>query len=262
MTMRTKLIAGNWKMNKDIHETALLVEDLKTKLSPYGSEQLPVEILICPPFTSLVIAKMMIKESPIVLGAQNMSQYEDGAYTGEVSGKMLKSIGCLYVILGHSERRQYFKESNELINAKAKQALKQDLTPIICVGETLEEREAGVTEDIIKTQVKGVLQDLTADQVAKVVIAYEPVWAIGTGKNATPEQANQVHKFIRKLVGQMYTWAAAEKLIIQYGGSMNDKNAADLLTQSDIDGGLIGGASLKADVFGTIITAGINAMKG
>ncbi len=260
--MRTKLIAGNWKMNKDIHESATLVEQLKSQTILEQGENLAVKVIICPPFTSLVIAKMMIKDAPIKLGAQNMSQHEEGAYTGEVSAKMLKSIGCEYVILGHSERRQYFKESNELINTKAKQALKNELTPIICVGETLEEREAGVTEEIIKTQIKGVLNEMTSDQVGKVIIAYEPVWAIGTGKTATTEQANQVHKFIRKLVGQLYSWAVAEKLIIQYGGSMNDKNALELLSQSDIDGGLIGGASLKADAFAAIITAAVNAMKG
>lgn len=249
-------------MNKDIHETATLVEQLKNSITPtIQNSNTPVDILICPPFTSLVIAKMMIKEVPLKLGAQNMSQHEEGAYTGEVSAKMLKSIGCDYVILGHSERRQYFKETNELINAKSKQALKHGLTPIICVGETLEEREAGVTEDIIKTQVKGVLSEMTSDEVAKCVIAYEPVWAIGTGKTATPEQANQVHQFIRKLVGQLYSWTVAEKLIIQYGGSMNDKNAAELLSQSDIDGGLIGGASLKADAFAAIVLAGMEVAK-
>lgn len=260
--MRKKLIAGNWKMNKDIHETAVLVDALKTQLFNYSQSQLLIDVLICPPFTSLVVAKTLTKDCPIIVGAQNMSQQEEGAYTGEVSAKMLTAIGCEYVILGHSERRQYFKESNELINAKAKQALKHGLTPIICVGETLEEREAGVTEEIIKTQVKGVLQELSSEQVEKVVIAYEPVWAIGTGKTATTEQANQVHKFIRKLVGQLYSWAVADKLIIQYGGSMNDKNAFELLSQSDIDGGLIGGASLKADAFMTIIQAGERAMKG
>ncbi|MBI5217287.1 MAG: triose-phosphate isomerase [Ignavibacteriae bacterium] len=258
--MRKKLIAGNWKMNKDIHETATLVDALKSQLLNYSTTQL-LDVLICPPFTSLVIASTLVKDSQIKLGAQNMSQHEEGAYTGEVSAKMLKSVGCEYVILGHSERRQYFKETNELINAKAKQALKHGLTPILCVGETLEEREAGVTEDIIKTQVKGVLQELTSEQVENVVIAYEPVWAIGTGKTATTEQANQVHKFIRKLVGQLYSWTVAGKLLIQYGGSMNDKNAAELLSQSDIDGGLIGGASLKADAFTTIVKAGMEVGK-
>ncbi len=249
-------------MNKDIHETASLVEGLKNSINPLlQHSNTPIEVLVCPPFTSLVIASTLLKDTSLKLGAQNMSHHEDGAYTGEVSAKMLKSVGCEYVILGHSERRQYFKETNELINAKAKQAFKHGLTPILCVGETLEEREAGVTEDIIKTQVKGILHELTSEQVEKVVIAYEPVWAIGTGKTATTEQANQVHKFIRKLVGQLYSWTVAEKLIIQYGGSMNDKNAAELLSQSDIDGGLIGGASLKADAFATIVQAGMEVGK-
>jgi triosephosphate isomerase len=258
--MRKKLIAGNWKMNKDIHETASLVDGLKNSINPLLQNSM-TEVLVCPPFTSLVIASTLLKEMPLKLGAQNMSQHDDGAYTGEISAKMLKSVGCEYVILGHSERRQYFKETNELINAKAKQALKNGLIPILCVGETLEEREAGVTEEIIKVQVKGVLNELTSEQIEKVVIAYEPVWAIGTGKTATPEQANQVHKFIRKLVGQLYSWTVAEKLIIQYGGSMNDKNAAELLSQSDIDGGLIGGASLKADAFTAIVKAGMEVGK-
>jgi triosephosphate isomerase len=254
--MRTKLIAGNWKMNKDIHETAALVAELKDRMKDFKKE---VGVLICPPFTSLVVAKTLVKDSPIKLGAQNMSQHDDGAYTGEVSAKMLTAIGCEYVILGHSERRQYFKESDELVNAKVKKALKAGLTPVICVGETLEERESGVTDKIISTQVKGVLHELSTDEVQKVVIAYEPVWAIGTGRNATPEQANDVHKLIRKLVSQLYSWTIAEKLIIQYGGSMNAQNAASLLSQSDIDGGLIGGASLKSDAFMTIVQAGVEA---
>jgi triosephosphate isomerase len=188
-----------------------------------------------------------------------MSQQDDGAYTGETSSKMLKAVGCAYAILGHSERRQYFKETDELVNAKVKKALGAGLTPIICVGETLEERESNITDKIITAQIKGVLHELTSEQIQKIVIAYEPVWAIGTGKNATPEQANQVHKLIRKLVGQMYSWAVAEGLVIQYGGSMNAQNAASLLTQSDIDGGLIGGASLKSDAFMVIVQAGVEA---
>ncbi len=254
--MRKKLIAGNWKMNKDIHETATLVEDLKTRLKDFKNE---VGVVLCPPFTSLVVAKSLMKDSALKLGAQNMSQNDDGAFTGEVSVKMLMSVGCEYVILGHSERRQYFKETNELINAKVKKALKAGLTPIVCVGETLEERESNITDKIISTQINGVLHELSSAEIEKCVIAYEPVWAIGTGKTATPDQANQVHRLIRKLVSQLYSWAIAEKLIIQYGGSMNDKNASDLLTQSDIDGGLIGGASLKTDAFVAIIQAGVEA---
>ena len=217
------------------------------------------EIVVCPPFPSLVIAKSVIGDAPIRLGAQNMSHQDDGAYTGEVSASMLAAVGCACVILGHSERRQYFKESNELVNAKVKKALAANLTPIICVGETLEERESGVTDAIITTQVRGVLHELSSAEIEKVVLAYEPVWAIGTGKNATPEQANDVHRLIRKLVSQMTSWTVAEKLVIQYGGSMNAQNAVLLLAQPDIDGGLIGGASLQSDAFMTIIQAAAEA---
>jgi len=250
--MRKKLIAGNWKMNKDIHETAVLIQGLKDRLKDLSDG---VGVAVCPAFTSLVVAKSLLDGTPIALGAQNMSQHDDGAYTGEVSARMLTTIGCTYVILGHSERRQYFRESDEQINAKVKKALKAGLHPIVCVGETLEERESGVTEKIISVQIKGVLHELTASDLGRTVIAYEPVWAIGTGKTATPDQANQVHKLIRKLVSQMYDRPTADALIIQYGGSMNAENALSLLSQSDIDGGLIGGASLKPDAFAGIVQA-------
>jgi triosephosphate isomerase (TIM) len=254
--MRRKVIAGNWKMNKDIHETANLIVELMERMKDFKSQ---VDVVICPPYTSLVVAKSLIKDSQIKLGAQNMSQYDDGAYTGEISAKMLTTIGCQYIIIGHSERRQYFKETDDLVNSKVRKALSVGLTPIVCIGETLEEREAGVTDRIITTQIKGVLRELSSSEVEKIIIAYEPVWAIGTGKNATPEQANQVHKLIRKLIGQLYSWSLAEKILIQYGGSMNAQNAASLLSQSDIDGGLIGGASLKSDAFLTIIQAGVES---
>lgn len=257
--MRRKVIAGNWKMNKDFHETALLINELKQRLKDFKNE---VDIVICPPFTSLIVAKTLIDGSSMKLGAQNMSQHDEGAYTGEISAKMLRTIGSDYVILGHSERRQYFRETDQLINAKVKQALKNWLTPIVCVGETLEERESGITDTIITTQIKGVLHELDAAQIAKLIIAYEPVWAIGTGKNATPDQANQVHKLIRKIVSQLTSWNIAEKLIIQYGGSVNAENAQTLLSQSDIDGALVGGASLKSDAFVRIIQAGIEATEG
>ncbi|MDI6803428.1 MAG: triose-phosphate isomerase [Bacteroidota bacterium] len=250
--MRRKVIAGNWKMNKDIQETVTLVNEIKERLNGFNKN---VEVVICPPFVSLVVASGLIKGSNIKLGAQNMYHQNDGAFTGEVSARMLKAIGCEYVILGHSERRQYFKETNEFINLKVRHALTNNLTPIICVGETLEERESGVTDQIVSTQVKGVLAGLTQNDIEKIVIAYEPVWAIGTGKTATTEQANQVHKLIRKLVAQLYSWALAEKLIIQYGGSVNQQNAFELLSQSDIDGALVGGACLKADSFVSIIGA-------
>jgi triosephosphate isomerase len=204
----------------------------------------------------LVNAGLLLKNTKIKLGAQNMSEQDDGAYTGEISSRMLLAAGCEYVILGHSERRQYFKETDELINKKVKKALQAGLKPIVCVGETLQERESGVTEKIVSTQVKGVLAGLTQADMVNVVIAYEPVWAIGTGKTATPEQANEVHQLIRKLVKELYSAQVADNLIIQYGGSVNAANAATLLSQNDIDGALVGGASLKADAFATIVLAG------
>ncbi|MBM4166574.1 MAG: triose-phosphate isomerase [Ignavibacteria bacterium] len=254
--MRNKLIAGNWKMNKDIHESANLIDELKQKVTTNEK----VGVLLCLPSISLVIANTLLKDSSMKLGAQNMSDKDDGAFTGEISARMLKSVGCTAVILGHSERRQYFKETNEYINLKAKKALASQLVPIICVGETLQERESGITDAVITAQIKGVLAGLSASEMEDVVIAYEPVWAIGTGKTATTEQANAVHKLIRKLVGQMFSWAIAEQLIIQYGGSVNEKNALELLSQSDIDGALVGGASLKADSFAAIVKAGCEAI--
>ncbi len=255
--MRRKIIAGNWKMNKTVHETADLVNALKERLKAFRDE---VDIVVCPPYASLVIAGELLSSSSIRLGAQNISQYDDGAYTGEVSAKMLLACGCRYVIVGHSERRQYFHETDDLVNLKARKALTSGLVPIICVGETLEEREKGVTDLVITAQIKGVLQGITAEELQKLVIAYEPVWAIGTGKNATPGQANEVHRLIRKLVGQLYSWASAEKLQILYGGSMNPQNAASLLSQPEIDGGLIGGASLKPESFVPIVQAGIESL--
>jgi len=248
--MRPKVIAGNWKMNKDLAESIELINALKERVNSIPSN---VRVIVCPTFPVLAVAGTLLKGTPIKLGAQNMSEYDDGAYTGETSWRMLKSTGCEYVILGHSERRQYFKESNELINLKAKKALTNGLLPIICVGETLEEREKGVTEQVITVQVKGVLNGLSSTDMERVIVAYEPVWAIGTGKNATPLQAQQVHKHIRKLIGQLYNWALAERVIIQYGGSVKPDNAAELLSQDDIDGALVGGACLKADLFFGIV---------
>ena len=250
--MRNKLIAGNWKMNNNIAETETLIRDLIPRL---GSVKKTTGVVICPPFISLALAGTLIKNTVIQLGAQNMSEQNDGAYTGEISARMLLSAGCSYVILGHSERRQYYKETDELINKKVKKALIDGLLPIVCVGETLQERESGVTEKVISTQVKGVLAGLTDENMAKVVIAYEPVWAIGTGKTATPEQANDVHVLIRSLVKSLYNGNIADNLIIQYGGSVNAANASQLLSQKDIDGALVGGASLKGDAFATIVLA-------
>jgi len=253
--MRKKVIAGNWKMHKDIHETASLLASLKERTRDFQGE---VDVVVCPPFTSLVVASTLLQGTALKLGAQNMSQHDSGAYTGEVSAAMLTACGCTHVILGHSERRQYFKETDEFINAKVKKALAAGLTPIVCVGETLEEREKNLTDAIITVQVKGVLRELAEAEVSRLIIAYEPVWAIGTGKTATPEQANQAHKLIRKLVSQIFSWPIAEQLVILYGGSMNAENAAQLLSQPDVDGGLIGGASLKADAFMTIVQAGVD----
>ncbi len=248
--MRNKVIAGNWKMNKDVFETADLINGLRKSL-----DKAKAEVIICPPFTSLVVAQQLIKGTSIKLGAQDVSIHDDGAYTGEISAKMLKSAGCEYVIVGHSERRQYFHESNELINQKAKKVLASGLKAIICVGETLDEREKEITDKVISTQIKGVLAGLTEADLERVIIAYEPVWAIGTGKTATAQQAENVHQLIRKLVGQMYSWKVAERLIIQYGGSVKPENAKDLLSQADIDGALVGGACLKVDSFSGIVGA-------
>ena len=252
--MRTKIIAGNWKMYKDINESAELLNSLKSKLAtmPNG-----VKAIVCPPFVSLALAKELLKGSPIELGAQNMYFEDEGAFTGEVSAKMLKSVGCKYVILGHSERRQYFKESDEFINTKAKKTLASGLIPIICVGETLQEREKNITNQVVTTQVAGCLKGISAFDIEKSIIAYEPVWAIGTGKVATPQQAQDVHKLIRELLAKLYSSSTAEKVTIQYGGSVKPENAKELLHQPDIDGALVGGACLKADSFTAIVQAAV-----
>ena len=250
--MLRKLIAGNWKMYKDLVESVELIETIKSRLTSLKPN---VTVALCPPFTSLSIASNLLKGSPLKLGAQNMSEHDDGALTGEVSWRMLRSVGCDYVILGHSERRQYFHETNEIVNRKVKKALAAGLYPIICVGEKLEERERGITDQIISTQIKAVLSGLSSAEMERVTMAYEPVWAIGTGKNATPLQAEEVHKLIRKLVAQQFSWALAERVTIQYGGSVKPENAADLLALDDIDGALIGGASLNAESFCSIVSA-------
>jgi triosephosphate isomerase len=250
--MRNVIIAGNWKMYKDLNAGTELIEGLKSRFAALPPR---VTVVICPPFTSLALAGKLLGGTPLALGAQNMSQHDEGAFTGEISWNMLKSTGCTYVILGHSERRQYFAEKDEVINAKAKKAITSGLKPIVCVGETLAEREQGITDKVITAQVKGVLAGLTRAEMTSVVIAYEPVWAIGTGKTATPAQAQEVHQLIRKLVSQLYDWPLAEQLVIQYGGSVKPDNAAELLSQNDIDGALVGGACLKADSFAAIINA-------
>ena len=248
--MRSQIIAGNWKMFNGLEETTLLVKALRDRSGEFPAR---VTTVICPPFTSLSTASALLQGSAIRLGAQNMSDHDEGAFTGEISWKMIRSCGCSYVILGHSERRQIFKETDELVNRKVRKAIASGLTPIICVGETLEEREKGNTQRVITTQITGVLKDLSSSDMGKVVIAYEPVWAIGTGRNATPDQAQEVHLHIRKLVEKQFGNAVAGALVIQYGGSVKPENARDPLAQPGIDGALVGGACLKADSFAAII---------
>jgi triosephosphate isomerase len=250
--MRPTFIAGNWKMYKTLPETEDLIKAVMKECSALPAT---VRVAICPPFTSLALAATLLKGSAVRLGAQNMSEHDEGAFTGEISWKMLKSVGCAHVILGHSERRQYFGETDEKVNAKAKKALANGLDPILCVGETLNEREKGVTSEVITRQVNGVLAGIPPEQMNRVVIAYEPVWAIGTGKTATPGQAQEVHFLIRGLVQSHYGRLVGDALLIQYGGSVKPDNAAELLRQEDIDGALVGGACLKADSFGAIVKA-------
>jgi triosephosphate isomerase len=250
--MRNVIIAGNWKMYKDLTETTELIKGITAKIPSSGFK---ATVVVCPPFTSLGLASGLLRGSGVHLGAQNMSPNDEGAYTGEISWKMLKSAGCEYVIVGHSERRQYFGETDAIINQKSKKALAGGLTPIICVGETLEQREKGITSQVVSTQARGVLAGISAGDMTRVVIAYEPVWAIGTGKTATPAQAQEVHHMIRTLIGELYSREVSEGLVIQYGGSVKPDNAAELLSQDDIDGALVGGACLKAESFVSIINS-------
>ena len=248
--MRKKIIAGNWKMNNDVFQTADLVNGITSTLKNTNAI-----VIICPPYTSLGTAQQLLKNSAVQLGAQDVSLHDSGAYTGEISLAMLKAVGCSYVIVGHSERRQYHGETNDIINQKAKKVLASGLTPIICIGETLEEREKNITNQVLTAQTKGVLAGLPSADVEKSIIAYEPVWAIGTGKTATKEQAEEAHLLIRKVISQMYSWATAERVVIQYGGSVKPDNAKELLSQPNIDGALVGGACLKADSFAAIVNA-------
>jgi triosephosphate isomerase len=246
--MRLKIIAGNWKMNKTNLEANELVRGLVSSLGDVDHPR----VVLCPPFTALSEVAKMIKGGPFFLGAQNMYFKESGAYTGEIAPSMLLTIGVSYVILGHSERREYFFESDDIVNAKVKLALKTGLIPIVCVGEKLGDREKGKTEEVVGNQLDGSLQDLNSEEMKKTVIAYEPVWAIGTGKTATPEQAQEVHVFIRNRLKEAHG-AVADTISILYGGSVNDENASSLLKQADIDGALVGGASLKVDQFTKIV---------
>ena len=241
--MRKIIVAGNWKMNKTPREAVELIETLKPLVS--GRED--VEVVFCPPFISLMVAVEAVKGTNIKIGAQNMYFEENGAYTGEVAPDMIAECGVEYVILGHSERRQYFGETDETINRKVKKAFEHHLKPIICVGETLEQREQGITEDLVRLQTKIALKDIPSSDARQAVIAYEPVWAIGTGKTATSVQAEEVCAAIRKVLVEMYDEETAAEIRIQYGGSVNAGNAAELFAMPNIDGGLVGGASLKAD---------------
>ena len=248
--MRKNVIAGNWKMNNDLKESEKLIVELKNLLQ---NEKPNCDVIVCPPYTSLSEASKLLKGSQIKLGAQNMHFEESGAFTGEISASMLKSIGCEFVILGHSERRTIFGESDELINKKIKKALSAGLKPIFCVGELLKEKENGTTNDVVKRQVLKGLDGISANDMKNIIVAYEPVWAIGTGKTASPAQAQEVHEFIRDLIEIDYSLEVANELTIQYGGSVKPDNAKVLLSQKDIDGALVGGACLKADSFLGII---------
>jgi triosephosphate isomerase len=244
-TFRKYLIAGNWKMNKTASEGVDLVNEINLALG----KQTDVGVAVCPPFTALESCAKALEDSNVQLGAQNMHPKLEGAYTGEISPVMLRSLFCTFVILGHSERREYFEESDAFINEKVLAALESSLKPILCVGETLEQREANETFEVVKRQLVDGLKGVTAEAAENLVIAYEPVWAIGTGKTATPEMAQEVHKMIRDELANLLGQAAAAKIRILYGGSMKPENASALMDQPDIDGGLIGGAALKAKSF-------------
>ncbi len=245
--MKRLLIAGNWKMNKTVPEAIELVRELKERLK--GVEDR--DVLVCPPFTALYPVGRELEGSSILMGAQNMFYEEKGAFTGEISPVMLKDVGCSYVILGHSERRHIFGESDELINRKVISAVNHDLIPILCVGETLQEREEGRTQEVVERQVREGLKGLKPEN--EFVIAYEPVWAIGTGRSATPEMAQEVHAFIREILTELFGKEKAEGVRILYGGSVKPENAKGLLEMPDIDGALVGGASLKAESFSAIV---------
>jgi triosephosphate isomerase len=250
MVFRKKIIAGNWKMNKTQSEARTLVEDLLRDIGSFND----AEIVLCPPFTALAaVSELLSPISNVRLGAQNMSEHASGAYTGEISAGMLRELYVRYVIIGHSERRQFFHEDDAMVNRKTKAALAAELRPIVCVGETLPERDANRWKKVLETQIKGGLDGFTDKEMADITIAYEPVWAIGTGKTASPAQAEEAHQYIRKLIGTHFSEQAAERVRIQYGGSVKPENAKELLSKPDIDGALVGGASLDARGFTAII---------
>ncbi len=246
--MRKIIVAGNWKMNKTPAETVELINQLKPQVADAKNG-----VIVCVPFTSIAVAAEACKGSNIKVGAQNMYFEESGAYTGEISPSMLTEAGAEYVVIGHSERRQYFAETDETVNKKVIKAFEHNLIPIICVGESLTQREQGITFELVSMQTKIALLSLTPEQVKKLIIAYEPIWAIGTGKTATSDQAQEVCQKIRETVASVYGQEVADAVTIQYGGSVNTKTSAELFAKPDIDGGLVGGASLKADDFATIV---------
>ena len=246
--MRRKVIAGNWKMNMLPNEAINFIQQLEPLVKDTKNE-----VILCVPFTDLFYALLHVQGTNIKIGAQNMHWEEKGAFTGEVSAQMLKSIGTEYVIIGHSERRQYFAETDETVNKKVKSALAVGLKPIVCVGETLEQRENGKTESIVTNQIEKALEGIESKNLENIIIAYEPIWAIGTGKTATKEEANETIAQIRKKISELYGQNEADGVIIQYGGSVKSSNAKELFEMSDIDGGLVGGASLKADEFAKIV---------
>ena len=246
---RKPIIAGNWKMNKTVVEA----RDLATRLGALVSGVQDRDIVLAPPFTALSTVAEAIKGTNMTLSAQNLFWEDKGAFTGEISAEMLLDLGCKYVIIGHSERRQYFGETDETVNKKVRQALNKGLLPIVCVGELLSEREAGKANEVIERQVTGALKGVTAAEMQKIVVAYEPVWAIGTGKTATPDQANEIHAFIRQKVKALYSAEVADSLRIQYGGSVTPENVSTLMAMPDIDGALVGGASLKPESFATLV---------
>ncbi len=250
--MRKKLVAGNWKMNKSFSEAEELLFDISEELQNNNSK---AEVVICPPYLYLEMATDIAAEGDFAIGAQNVSSFEKGTYTGEISAGMLHKMDVSYCIVGHSERRQYFNETNQVVAEKIKQLISNDITPIFCCGEKLEDRESGKHFEVVKSQIKEALFDLESDKISNVIIAYEPVWAIGTGKTATPEQAQEMHEFIRNTIKDKFTEKVSENITILYGGSCNAKNAKELFACKDIDGGLIGGASLVAEDFVKIVNS-------
>ncbi len=254
--MRSKIVAGNWKMNLTFQEAEELLSDLADRLEKI--ELKDTEVVVCPPFPYLEMALDIAGESVFSVGCQNLSEYEKGAYTGEVSAQMLASMDVDYCIIGHSERRKYFGETDEIIAKKLDQAIRHEFIPIVCVGELLSEREAGKHFDVVREQMEKGLFFLSEDEFSNVIIAYEPVWAIGTGVNATPEQAQEMHAFIRQLIESRYGKDISEETPVLYGGSCNSTNAPEIFAQPDVDGGLIGGASLKAEEFVKIVEAAVN----